>query len=91
MPPLPEVGWISGQEWPGKIKWELKPQQLRATTSDVGVTREIEEDLHEEGYATRPCSQPTGLRHRIVEVRVGTRQRTDQQTPSFLLDQTERE
>jgi len=71
MPPLPEVGWISGQEWPGKIKWELKPQQLRATTSDVGVTREIEEDLHEEGYATRPCSQPTGLRHRIVEVRVG--------------------
>jgi hypothetical protein len=52
MPPLPEIGWISGQEWPRKIKWELKAQQLCATASDIGVTREIEKDLHEESDAT---------------------------------------
>ena len=52
MPPLPEVGRISGQEWPRKIKWELKAQQLGATASDIGVTREIEKDLHEESDAT---------------------------------------
>ena len=65
MPPLPEVGRISGQERPRKIKWKLKAQQLGATASDIGVTREIEKDLHEESDATGPCGQPARVRRRI--------------------------
>src|SRR6266550_6125554 len=71
MPPLPEVGRISGQEWPRKIKWKLKPQQLCATASDIGVTREIEKDLHKESDATRPRGQPARVRRRIIEICVG--------------------
>src|SRR5437899_2517833 len=70
MPPLPEVRRVSGQEWPREIKRKLKPEQLGATTSDVGVTRKIEKHLHKKGETARPRSEPTRMRHRIVEVRV---------------------
>ena len=82
MPPLPEVRRISGQERPRKIKWKLKAQQLGATASDIGVTREIEKDLHEESNAARPCSQPARMRRRIIEIPNRTRRRIDQRTPS---------
>ena len=68
MPPLPEVGRISGQEWPRKIKWELKAQQLGATASDIGVTREIEKHLHEERDETGPRGEPAWMRYRIIEI-----------------------
>ena len=71
MPPLPEVRRVSGQEWSREIKRKLKPEQLGATTSDIGVTREIEKHLHKKGETARPRSQPTRMRHRIVEVRIG--------------------
>src|SRR6266496_120042 len=71
MPPLPEVRRVSGQEWAREIKRKLKPEQLGATTSDVGVTRKIEEHLHKKGETARPRSQPTRMRRRIVEVRIG--------------------
>src|SRR4029077_17004513 len=71
MPPLPEVGRISSQKWPSKVKWELKAQQLCATASDIGVTRKIEKDLHKESDATRPCGQPARVRRGIIEISVG--------------------
>ncbi len=71
MPPLPEVRRVPGQEWPREIERKLKPEQLGATTSDIGVTRKIEKHLHEKGETARPRSQPTRMRHRVVEVRIG--------------------
>ena len=71
MPPLPEVGRISGQKWPCKIKWELKAQQLGATASDIGVTREIEKHLHEERDATGLSGQPPWVCRRIIEISIG--------------------
>src|SRR6516164_3902936 len=70
MPPLPEVGWISCQEWPCKIEWKLKAQQLCASASNIGVAGEIEKDLHEEGDTTRPRSQPARVRSQIIEIAV---------------------
>jgi len=49
MPLLPEVSRVPGQEWAREIKRKLKPEQLGATTSDIGVTRKIEKHLHEKG------------------------------------------
>ena len=71
MPPLPEVRRVPGQERTREIKRKLKPEELGATTSDVGVTGEIEKHLHNKRKAARPCSQPTRMRNRIVEVRIG--------------------
>src|SRR6476469_10709801 len=71
MPPLPEVSRVPGQEWTRKIKRKLKPEQLGATTSDIGVARKIEKHLHKKGETARPRRQPTRMRHRVVEVRVG--------------------
>src|SRR5207302_8165463 len=70
VPPLPQVGRVPGYKWSREVERKLKAKQLRTTTGDVGVPREIEKHLHEKGEATRPCSQPTWVRHRIVEVRV---------------------
>ena len=39
-------GGFLDKKWPREIKWKLKTEQLGATTSDVGVTGEIEEYLH---------------------------------------------
>jgi hypothetical protein len=39
--------------------------------SYVGVTREIEENLHEKGKAAGPRSQPARVRGRVLKVRVG--------------------
>src|SRR5437773_1856702 len=71
MPPLPEVRRVSGQERSREIKRKLKPEQLGATTSDIGVTREIEEYLHEKSKTARPRSQPARVCGRIAKIRVG--------------------
>src|SRR5215469_11146563 len=71
MPPLPEVRRIPGQERTRKVEWKLEAQQLCATASDIGVTREIEKHLHEEGDATRPRSKPSRVRRRIIEISIG--------------------
>src|SRR5437667_12894851 len=70
MPPMPEVRLVPRQEWAREIERKLKPEQLRVTTSDVGVTRKIEKHLHEKGETARPRSQPTRMRHRVVEIRI---------------------
>ena len=70
MPSLPEIRRISGQKRAREIKRKLKTEQLGATTSDVGVTRKIEKYLKGNRKTARPCSEPTWMRRRIVEVRV---------------------
>ena len=71
MPPLPDVRRVPRQKWTREIKRKLKPQELGATASDVGVTRKIEKNLHNKCEATGPRSQPTRMRRRIVEVQIG--------------------
>src|SRR5436190_10825544 len=71
MPPLPEVRRVSGQKWAREIKRKLETKQLGTTASDVRVPRKIEKHLHGNRKTARPRSQPTRVRRRIVEVRIG--------------------
>src|SRR5262249_33685083 len=71
MPPLPEVRRVSGQKWAREIKRKLETKELGTTASDVRVPRKIEKHLHGNRKTARPRSQPTRVRRRIVEVRIG--------------------
>src|ERR1044071_9104582 len=86
MPPLPEIRRVSGQKWAREIKWKLETEQLGTTASNVRVPRKIEKHLQGNRKTTRPCSQPTRVRCRIVEVQI--RYRREPVREHYLLYQT---
>src|ERR1051325_8890746 len=71
MPPLPQIRRVPRQEWAREIQRKFKTEEFGAATSNVSVPREVEKHLHEEGKTAGPRSQPTRVRHWIVEVRIG--------------------
>ena len=59
------------QVGPLEIGREIKAQQLRATPCDVGISREIEIDLHAEGENADERAERARLSDRVVEIAVG--------------------